>query len=94
MKHLRQTEGTGENMGSKRKQTQMEQLAYFGRQLKDRLFFLFEKMIESPKINKDTIVKKLRANIRAVNGRLNRLTKQRDFSQRAWVYRGVNRSRW
>jgi hypothetical protein len=58
------------NMGSNQKQTQMERKAYFERQLKDRLSVLSEKGIESPKINKDTIVKKLRANIVAINKRL------------------------
>lgn len=57
-------------MGSNQKQTQTERKAYFERQLRDRLSFLSEKGIESPKINKDTIVKKLRANIVAINARL------------------------
>ncbi len=57
-------------MGSKQKQTQMERKAYFERRLKDRLSFLSEKGIESSKIKKDTIVKKLRANIKAINARL------------------------
>jgi uncharacterized membrane protein YukC len=48
----------------------MERKAYFERQLKDRLSFLSEKGIESFKIDKDTIVKKLRANIEAINARL------------------------
>ena len=57
-------------MGSNRKLAQMERKAYFERQLKDRLSFLSEKGIESPKINKDTIFKKFRANIAAINARL------------------------
>ncbi len=57
-------------MGSNRKQAQMERKAYFERQLKDRRTFLSEKGIETSKINKDTILKKLRANIDAINVRL------------------------
>jgi hypothetical protein len=57
-------------MGSKQKQTQMERKAYSERELKDRLSFLSKKGIEPPKINKDTIVKKLRANIDAIKIRL------------------------
>lgn len=57
-------------MGSKQKQTQTGQKAFFERRLEDRLSFLSKKGIESPEINKDTLVKKLRADIRAVNARL------------------------
>jgi len=60
----------GENMGSNRKPAQMERKAYFERQLKDRVSFLSEKGIESPKIKKDAIIKKLHANIDALNARL------------------------
>ena len=59
-----------ENMGSNRKPAQMERKAYFERQLKDRMTFLSEKGIESAKIKKDTIIKKLRANIDSLNARL------------------------
>jgi len=58
-------------MGSKQKQTQTGQKAFFERRLEDRLSFLSKKGIESPEINKDTLVKKLRADIRAINARLN-----------------------
>jgi hypothetical protein len=57
-------------MGLNRKQAQMDQKAYYERRLKERLTFLSEKGIESPRINKDTILKKLRANIAAINTRL------------------------
>jgi hypothetical protein len=57
-------------MGSNRKPAQMERKAYFERQLKDRMSFLSEKGIESAKIKKDTILKKLRANIDSLNARL------------------------
>jgi len=48
----------------------MEQKASFERKLEDRLSYLSNKGIESPKIGKDIIVKKLRADINAVNTRL------------------------
>jgi hypothetical protein len=57
-------------MGSKQKQTQMGQKAYFEQKLEDRLSSLSKKGIESPRIDKDTHVKKLRAKIRAINDRL------------------------
>jgi hypothetical protein len=57
-------------MGSKHKQSRMEQKASFERKLEDRLSYLSKKGIESPKIGKDIIVKKLRADINAVNTRL------------------------
>jgi hypothetical protein len=57
-------------MGSKQKQTQMDHKAYFERKLDDRLSSLSKKGIESPRIDKDTLVKKLRAKIRAINDRL------------------------
>jgi hypothetical protein len=63
----------GKNMGSNQKQTQMERKAHFERQLKDRLSFLSEKGVESPKIGKDTIVKKLKANIGAIDDRLKKI---------------------
>lgn len=57
-------------MGLKRKQMQMRQKAYFEQKLQNRLSFLSEKEIEAPKIDKDPLVRKLQANIRAVNNRL------------------------
>ncbi len=48
----------------------MERKAYYERRLTERLSFLSKKGIESPRINKDTILKKLRANIAAINARL------------------------
>ncbi|MCX5840897.1 MAG: hypothetical protein NTY16_05465 [Deltaproteobacteria bacterium] len=57
-------------MGSKHKQSRMEQKASFERRLKDRLSYLSKKGIESPKIDKDVLVKKLRADMHAVNTRL------------------------
>jgi hypothetical protein len=57
-------------MGSKQKQTQIGQKESFERKLKSRLDFLSEEGIESPKIDRDKLVKKLRGNIAAINTRL------------------------
>ncbi len=60
-------------MGSNRKKAEMERKANFERQMKDRMSFLSEKGIESSRINKDTILKKLRATIEAINVRLKKI---------------------
>jgi hypothetical protein len=57
-------------MELKRKQMLMRQKAYFEYELQDRLSSLSGKGIKSPKADKDTLVRKLQANIRAVNKRL------------------------
>jgi hypothetical protein len=57
-------------MGLRRKQMLMQQKVYFEHKLQDRLSFLSGKGIKSPKADKDTIVRKFQANIRAVNKRL------------------------
>lgn len=57
-------------MELKRKQMQLRQKAYFEQKLKDRLSFLSGKGIEAPKVDKDSLVRKLKASIRAVNNRL------------------------
>ena len=57
-------------MGSKQKQTQARQKENFEKRLEERLSFLAEKGIESSGIAKDALVKKLKANISARNGRL------------------------
>jgi hypothetical protein len=62
--------GEEEEMGLKRKQMLMQQKAYFEHQLQDRLSVLSGKGIQSPKVDKDTLVRKLQADIRAVNKRL------------------------
>jgi hypothetical protein len=49
---------------------QLRQKAYFEQKLKDRLSFLSRKGIEAPKVDKDSLVRKLKASIRAVNNRL------------------------
>ncbi|MCJ7587873.1 MAG: hypothetical protein MUQ00_08260 [Candidatus Aminicenantes bacterium] len=57
-------------MGLKRKQMLMRQKANFEQKLQNRLSFLSGKGIVSPKADKDTLVRKLQANIRAMNKRL------------------------
>lgn len=57
-------------MGSKLREVQNGQKARFEQNLKDRLAVLSEAGIESSKIDKDSLVKKLRANIKAINARL------------------------
>jgi hypothetical protein len=57
-------------MGLKRTQILMRQKAYIENELRDRLSFLSGKGIGSPKADKDTLVRKLQGNIRAVNKRL------------------------
>jgi hypothetical protein len=68
-------------MGANRKQAQAERRAYFERRLKDRLSFLSEKGIESPKVAKDTIVKNLRANIAAINVRLKTIARYEEKTE-------------
>jgi hypothetical protein len=55
---------------SKRKQLTLRQKAAFELKLKDRLSFLSEKGIKSPKAEKDTLARKLKADIKAMNTRL------------------------
>ena len=57
-------------MGSNQKQSQIEQKESFERKLKNRLALLSEEGIDSRKIDKDSLVKKLRANVKAINTRL------------------------
>jgi hypothetical protein len=64
-----------ENMGSKQKKTQMGRKEYFERRLKERLSFLAEKKTEPSSIDKDPSVKNLRANIRAIDARLQAIAK-------------------
>jgi hypothetical protein len=59
-----------ENMGSKRRQAQNGRKASFERNLKNRLALLLSKGMEAREIGKDTLVKKMRANIEAINNRL------------------------
>jgi hypothetical protein len=48
----------------------MQQKKSFEQTLQERLSFLSRKRIPSPNADKDTIVRKLKANIKAVNSRL------------------------
>jgi hypothetical protein len=57
-------------MGLQRKPMLMRQKARFEHTLKDRLSFLSGKGIKSPKADKDTIVRKMMADLKAVNKRL------------------------
>jgi hypothetical protein len=55
---------------SKRKQMLVRQKASFEQKLKNRLAFLSGKGIESPKADKDMLVKKIKADIKAAGKRL------------------------
>jgi outer membrane biosynthesis protein TonB len=57
-------------MGLKRKQVLIEQKARLEQALKTRLAYLSGKGIESPRADKDTLVRKIQGDIRAVNNRL------------------------
>lgn len=57
-------------MGLMRKQMLLQQRASFEQTLRERLALLSGKGIPSPKADKDTIVRRLKADIKAVNKRL------------------------
>ena len=57
-------------MGLKRKQMLMAQKAFFEQKLENRKSFLTEKKIEARQADKDTLVRKFQANIKAVNRRI------------------------
>jgi len=57
-------------MGLRRKQVLLQQKAYFENELRNRLSVLSGKGIKAPKSDKDTLVRKFQAEIRAVNRRL------------------------
>jgi hypothetical protein len=57
-------------MGLQRNQMLIRQKARFEQTLQDRLSFLSGKGIKSPRADKDTIVRKLQADLKAVNKRL------------------------
>jgi len=57
-------------MGLKQKQLQIRQKEFFEQHLQNRLSFLSGKGIETSRIDKDPLVRKWKANIRAVNNRL------------------------
>jgi len=60
-------------MSLKWKPTQIRQKEYYEKQLQSRLAFLSGKGIESAKADKDTIVRKLKASLKAVNSRLRQI---------------------
>lgn len=57
-------------MGHQRKQMLIRQKARFEHALQERLSFLSGKGIKSPKADKDTIVRKMMADLKALNKRL------------------------
>jgi hypothetical protein len=57
-------------MSLRRKQMQLGQKAYFEQKLQDRLAVLSGKGIVPPRTDKDPLVKKWKANVRAMNRRL------------------------
>jgi hypothetical protein len=57
-------------MGFMRKQMLLQQRASFEQTLQERMASLSKRGIQSPKADKDTIVRKLKADIKAVNKRL------------------------
>jgi len=58
-------------MSLRRKDIHLRQKAYFEQLLKDRVALLAGKGIEPKKVDKDAIVRKLRAEVKAMNRRLN-----------------------
>jgi hypothetical protein len=59
-----------EEMGLKRKQIVMRQKDAFEQELKDRLSFLSKKGIKAPQVDRDPIVKRLKADVKASKKRL------------------------
>jgi len=57
-------------MDSKRKQIHVRQKEYYSRLLRDRLSFLAAKGIPAPKAAKDTLARKWRAAVKAIDRRL------------------------
>jgi hypothetical protein len=62
-------------MGSKLKKTQMGRKEQYERRLANRLSLLSERKSEASRIEKDPLVKNLRANIEATNARLKAIAK-------------------
>lgn len=60
-------------MGLRRKQILLKQQAYFEKKIQDRQSFLSGKGVTSPRADKDTIVRKLQADLRAVKRNLRRI---------------------
>jgi hypothetical protein len=68
-------------MGFMRKQMLMQQKASIVLTLQERLSFLSGKGIPSPKAEKDTIVRKLKADIKAVDQRLRKVAEHEKRSE-------------
>lgn len=62
-------------MGSKQKETVLEQKSYFEAKLKERRSYLAEKGIDPQKIAKDQVLKKIKSKIRKMTARLEALDK-------------------
>ncbi len=62
-------------MASKLKKTQLGRKEQYERRLKNRLSLLSEKKLEPPRIEKDPLVKNLRASIAATDARLKAIAK-------------------
>jgi hypothetical protein len=62
-------------MASKLKETQLRRKEQYERQLKNRLALLTERKIDPAGVNKDPLVKNLRANIEATDARLKAIAK-------------------
>jgi hypothetical protein len=68
--------GMEEDMGLKRKQIVMLQKATFEKDLNDRMARLSEKGIKGRPADRDPIIRKLKADIRASNKRLSRIAEE------------------
>ena len=62
-------------MASKLKETQLRRKEQYERKLKNRLALLSEKKIDPSRVDKDPLVKNLRANIEATDARLKAIAK-------------------
>lgn len=68
-------------MSLKRKKMLLRQKEYFEQKLKDRQSLLSKKKIEPAKADKDSIVRKLQADVRAVNSRLRKIAADEKLSE-------------
>ena len=68
-------------MGSRNKEALGRRKANFERRLEERLSSLIKRGVESHGIEKDALVKKLRANIRAINDRLKAIAKNEERTE-------------
>ncbi len=68
-------------MASKRKEIHLRHKAYFEQKLKDRLKSLSVKGVEPAKVDKDPLVRNLKAEIRTVNRRLRAIAAQEKLAE-------------